>query len=713
MKLVVLGLSLSSSWGNGHATTYRALLKAFAARGHDILFLEREMPWYRRNRDLAEPDFCRLAYYGSVDGLEAWREEIADADAVIVGSYVPEGAAVGEFVRQAARGIAAFYDIDTPVTLAKLERGDFEYLSPALIPRYDLYLSFTGGPILERLERHYRSPAARALYCSVDPDAYPMLDRAKRWDLTYLGTYSPDRQPTLERLLIEPARRCPDLRFAVAGPQYPDAIDWPANVERIEHVAPADHPAFYAASRFTLNVTRADMIAAGWSPSVRLFEAAACGVPIVSDRWEGIDTLFEPGTEIMLADQADEVLRLLSRPPGEEAVIGRAARARMLGAHSAGHRAAELEAHLVEASKRRRLKTHSTRERSVKHDKERTALVTGGAGFIGSHICDALIADGVRVLCLDNFLTGRRENIRHLERESRFGLVECDVIDRLPFRIRSGRTPFTHIYHLACAASPPHYQADPEHTMLTNVIGTRNMLHLAEETGARLLLTSTSEVYGDPEVHPQTEEYRGWVSCTGPRACYDEGKRAAETLAFDYLRSGRSDVRVARIFNTYGPRMRPDDGRVVSNVICQALAGADITVYGDGSQTRSFCYVSDLVDGLVRLMESDEAVGMPVNLGNPNELTVSDLVERVIALTGSRSRTVQRPLPEDDPRRRKPDIGRAKELLGWQPKVALQQGLEATIAWFAGTRETPVAPWRGVAGGERSCAEAGLIQAAE
>jgi UDP-glucuronate decarboxylase len=339
----------------------------------------------------------------------------------------------------------------------------------------------------------------------------------------------------------------------------------------------------------------------------------------------------------------------------------------------------------------------------------KTALVTGGAGFIGSHICDALIAEGARVVCLDNFMTGRRDNIAHLERERRFELLECDVIDRLPFRIRSGRTPFTHIYHLACAASPPHYQADPEHTMLTNVIGTRNMLHLAEDTGARLLLTSTSEVYGDPEVHPQSEDYRGWVSCTGPRACYDEGKRAAETLAFDYLRTGRSDVRVARIFNTYGPRMRPDDGRVVSNIICQALAGEDVTVYGDGSQTRSFCYVSDLVDGLMRLMASDAAAGMPVNLGNPVELTVADLVQRVLALTGSRSRVVNRPLPEDDPRRRKPDISRAGALLGWRPKVALQQGLEATIAWFSDTT-TLDAPWRD-AGPERRRAGEPLVAA--
>jgi UDP-glucuronate decarboxylase len=319
----------------------------------------------------------------------------------------------------------------------------------------------------------------------------------------------------------------------------------------------------------------------------------------------------------------------------------------------------------------------------VNEGKKKTALVTGGAGFIGSHLCDALIAEGAIVLCVDNLQTGRTSNLRHLEREPRFDLVEADVIDDLPSSVRGRSRRFSHVYHLACAASPPHYQADPEHTMLTCVLGTRNLLRLAEECGARFLLTSTSEVYGDPEVHPQAEGYRGWVNCTGPRACYDEGKRAAETLAFDFLRAGRADVRVARIFNTYGPRMREDDGRVVSNVICQALSGEDITVYGDGSQTRSFCYASDLVDGLMRLMDSGVADG-PVNLGNPNELTVSDLVERVIAMTGSASRIVHRPLPVDDPRRRKPDIGRARSLLGWGPKVDLQQGLEATAQWFAG-----------------------------
>jgi nucleoside-diphosphate-sugar epimerase/spore maturation protein CgeB len=690
MKLVVLGLSLSSAWGNGHATTYRALLKAFAGRGHDILFLERDVPWYRTNRDIGVPDYCRLEYYRSLEEIRHWTDNIRSADAVIVGSYVPEGVEVGRFVQRVARGITAFYDIDTPVTLAKLERHDFEYLSPEIIPGYDLYLSFTGGPTLRRIEREYGSPIARALYCSVDPQAYPALDLPKKWDLTYLGTYSDDRQPTLEKLLIEPARRLPHLKLCVAGPQYPDSIDWPANVERIEHLPPTEHPAFYAASRYTLNVTRADMIAAGWSPSVRLFEAASCATPVISDGWDGIDSLFEPGREIILAESSDDVIELLASD-SIHSTIGRAARDKILSGHTAQHRAFELERAIEEAAE---AKAHGIikRERCVKRQNQKIALVTGGAGFIGSNLCERLLGEGAHVICLDNFQTGRADNLRSFEHEPGFEFVEHDVIDNLPQWLRGGRTKFTHIYHLACAASPPHYQTDPEHTLLTNVMGTRNLLRLAEETGARLLLTSTSEVYGDPEVHPQTEDYRGWVSCTGPRACYDEGKRAAETLAFDFLRSHRAEVRVARIFNTYGPKMRCDDGRVVSNVVCQALSGEDITIYGDGSQTRSFCFVSDMVEALSRLMNSDRAVGVPVNLGNPNELTVKELVGLVIAMTGSDSRIVFRPLPVDDPRRRKPDIGRAIELLGWRPTVDLEMGLEATISWFDDEQNRIAAP---------------------
>jgi spore maturation protein CgeB len=350
LRLVVVGLSLSSSWGNGHATTFRALLRALAERGHDILFLERDVPWYAEHRDCAEPGYCRLEFYARLGELAHWRHDIATADAVIVGSYVPEGIAVGQFVLETATGTTAFYDIDTPVTLASLGRGDCAYLSSELIAGYDLYLSFTGGPTLDRIERDHGSPAARPLYCSVDPAAYRPLDTPKRWDLSYLGTYSPDRQSALERLLIEPARRRPDLRFVVAGPQYPAAVDWPANVERVDHLSPTDHSAFYSASRFTLNVTRADMIRAGWSPSVRLFEAASCGTAIISDIWDGIDTFFEPGREIILAGNSEAVVAALA---GDASAVGLAGRAKVLGAHTAAHRSAELEHYLEEAFSRR------------------------------------------------------------------------------------------------------------------------------------------------------------------------------------------------------------------------------------------------------------------------------------------------------------------------------------------------------------------------
>jgi spore maturation protein CgeB len=352
LKLVVLGLSLSSSWGNGHATTYRALLRAFAARGHEVVFLERDAPWYASSRDLAKPDFCRFALYADLCGLKArWTEAVKNAEAVIVGSYVPEGVAVGAWVQQTARGVTAFYDIDTPVTLAKLAAGDEEYISAELIAGYDLYLSFTGGPTLDTIERRYGANCARALYCSVDAEVYRPRVASRRWDLSYLGTYSSDRQPTLERLLLEPARRAPQLRFCVAGPQYPADIAWPDNVERLDHVPPAEHPAFYAASRFTLNVTRADMIAAGYSPSVRLFEAAACGTPIISDIWDGLDTLFRPPREIGLARAPEDVLEVLqgTDEPARRAMAA-AARQRILKAHTAVHRASELEACLHDVS---------------------------------------------------------------------------------------------------------------------------------------------------------------------------------------------------------------------------------------------------------------------------------------------------------------------------------------------------------------------------
>lgn len=350
LDIVILGLSITSSWGNGHATTYRGLVRELCDMGHDVLFLERDVPWYASSRDLPKPPYGRTALYGSLHELQTrWEAEVREADVVIVGSYVPEGVAVGEWVVRTARGVRAFYDIDTPVTLARLERGDTEYLSPDLIPQYDLYLSFTGGSTLDRIERRYGSPMARPLYCSFDPALYYPEPCEARWDLGYMGTYSDDRQPTVERLLVEPARRWEEGRFVVAGPQYPPGIAWPHNVERIEHLPPVEHRAFYNAQRFTLNVTRADMIAAGYSPSVRLFEAAACGTPIISDYWEGLDSFFKLGSEVLVARTPYEALsHTREMPETERLALAARARARVLAAHTAAHRAAELEGYCRE-----------------------------------------------------------------------------------------------------------------------------------------------------------------------------------------------------------------------------------------------------------------------------------------------------------------------------------------------------------------------------
>ena len=340
----------------------------------------------------------------------------------------------------------------------------------------------------------------------------------------------------------------------------------------------------------------------------------------------------------------------------------------------------------------------------MRNGKGGLVLIAGGAGFIGSHLCEAYLAEGAEVLCLDNLQTGSHENLQPFARDPRFDLIEADVSVPLPSRLLGPNSKPRLIINAACPASPPHYQADPQHTLLTSVVGTHSLLALAQKAGARLLMCSTSEIYGDPLVHPQVETYWGNVNPTGPRACYDEGKRAAETLCFDFRRRSRVDVRVARIFNTYGPRMQIDDGRVVSNVICQALTEADITVYGDGHQTRSFCYVTDLVAGLMRLAGTDMAIDSAVNLGNPNELTVRDLIEKVIGMTKTGSRIVRKPLPTDDPQRRRPDIALAKRLLGWSPKIDLDQGLEQTISYFAtqvvpsAAMSRPVSAETGVAG---------------
>jgi UDP-glucuronate decarboxylase len=305
----------------------------------------------------------------------------------------------------------------------------------------------------------------------------------------------------------------------------------------------------------------------------------------------------------------------------------------------------------------------------------RRTLVTGGAGFLGSHLCERLVARGDDVLCVDNFYTGTKDNIAPLLGHPHFELIRHDVTFPLYVEVDE-------IYNLACPASPIHYQHDPVQTTKTSVHGAINMLGLAKRTHAKILQASTSEVYGDPTVHPQTEDYRGNVNPIGPRACYDEGKRCAETLFFDYHRQHRLRIRVARIFNTYGPRMHPNDGRVVSNFIVQALKGEELTIYGDGQQTRSFCYVDDLVEGLMRLMDAPDSVTGPINIGNPGEFTIRELAEKVIAMTRSTSKLSFRPLPQDDPLQRKPDIARAEQHLGWRPTVALDRGLERTVAYF-------------------------------
>jgi len=354
LNIVVIGLSVTSSWGNGHATTYRALLSALARRGHAVTFLERDVPWYREHRDLTDPDGWSVKLYQSLQDLpRLFGTSIREADLVIIGSYVPDGIAIADWVTSHARGVTAFYDIDTPVTLAQLERG-LDYLSPAMIPRFDLYLSFSGGPALAMIEDLYGSPLARVLYCSADLDLYQRRETPARWRLGYLGTYSADRQPQLDRLLLEPARLLSEDDFVVAGAQYPAEIDWPANVRRIEHLAPREHAEFFSAQRFTLNVTRADMRALGFSPSVRLFEAAACGTPVVSDHWPGLETIFVPNSEILVVSSPADVTAILQEMPEDtRRAIADRARRRVQRDHTPDHRARQLEDYYREAVARR------------------------------------------------------------------------------------------------------------------------------------------------------------------------------------------------------------------------------------------------------------------------------------------------------------------------------------------------------------------------
>lgn len=349
LNIVILGLSITSSWGNGHATTYRSLVRELSERGHRILFLERDLPWYAGNRDAAALPYCSVTIYNGLDDLKqdfVW--EVREADLVLLGSYVPDGMEVADWIFGVSKGIKAFYDIDTPVTLEKLKKKDCPYLRSDQIPRFDLYLSFTGGPVLDYLEHVYGARAALPLYCSVDQALYYPEKKGEKWDLGYLGTYSLDRQDSLDILLTEPARRWPQGRFVVAGPQYPAQIAWPGNVERIDHLAPPEHRGFYNSQRFTLNVTRATMIRAGYSPSVRLFEAAACETPIITDPWDGLDSFFQPGEEILAARSAEEVMEILRDMPEERRrEIGRRARRKVLSAHTAKHRAEELEQYVT------------------------------------------------------------------------------------------------------------------------------------------------------------------------------------------------------------------------------------------------------------------------------------------------------------------------------------------------------------------------------
>lgn len=352
LDIVIFGLSITSSWGNGHATTYRGLVRELAARGHRVVFFERDMPWYAAARDLPRPPFGRTVLYRNWAALKRrFGSAVRRADLVIVGSYVPDAVTIGEWVADNARGITAFYDIDTPVTLQMMRRGRAPYLSAELIRRYHLYLSFTGGPILDLLEQRYGARRARPLYCAVDPRLYYPRPDEPRWQLGYMGTYSRDRQPMLEELLLEPARRFDGARMVVAGPQYPRAIRWPANVERIEHLAPRRHCRFYNRQAFTLNITRRCMVRAGYSPSVRLFEAAACGRPIITDRWPGLEEFFTPGSEILAVDNAAETVDCLrSLTARQRRRIGAGARRRVLAHHTAAHRAAELEQYVLECS---------------------------------------------------------------------------------------------------------------------------------------------------------------------------------------------------------------------------------------------------------------------------------------------------------------------------------------------------------------------------
>jgi spore maturation protein CgeB len=368
LNCVFLGLSITSTWGNGHATTYRGLLKEISRCGHKVTFLERDVPWYSSNREFDELPYCTIALYSNIDELkDKFTALVRSADVVVVGSYVPDGIEVGEWVTSIARNVTVFYDIDTPITLAALVAGKCEYISRDLYPKYHLYLSFTGGPTLELVERKLGSPAARALYCSVDPSLYFPEPGASRWDVAYLGTYAADRQPALDDLLLTVARQNPKKKFAIGGPQYPAEIEWPPNVDRIQHVPATEHRRFYNSQKFTLNLTRQDMVRAGYSPSVRLFEAAACGVPILTDEWPGLETIFNLRSEILPVRNSSDVTSYLQMPSDRRLEIGQRARRRTLCFHTAAVRAREFESYVLESLERLSCSNKQARNAAVAH----------------------------------------------------------------------------------------------------------------------------------------------------------------------------------------------------------------------------------------------------------------------------------------------------------------------------------------------------------
>ena len=375
MNCVFLGLSITSTWGNGHATTYRGLLKELAKRGHSVTFLERDVPWYSANREFSNVSYCTIRLYHSLEELrDKYTALVRTADIVVVGSYVPDGVAVGRWVTSTAKNCTAFYDIDTPVTLENLRRSRCEYLAYDLVDKYNIYFSFTGGPTLKFIERELGSPRARALYCSVDPSLYyPQKTQKKNWNLGYIGTYAADRQPALEKLLLDVARQKPEARFAVAGPQYPADIAWPPNVERMDHLAARDHCNFYNSQKFTLNVTRRDMVRAGYSPSVRLFEAAACGVPILSDKWAGLETFFKPLTEILPVGTTDQVASYLLMTDEQREQVAENARHRVLRFHTAAVRAEEFESAVTDTAEQ--LVCEKKRSRAAVRQSATAALI--------------------------------------------------------------------------------------------------------------------------------------------------------------------------------------------------------------------------------------------------------------------------------------------------------------------------------------------------